>query len=157
MPRTSISARFSLRQRKSNVSCLHYNSTDPFFSYMQNNPNSLASFTPQDDWNDPFFTECSSVQTSCFKTNALRIFNSTYIYVNGAGLYSFFQNYDSACIDTTSCDTYKVVMEQSEGIHMYGLNTVAAVNMAVVDGVALAPGMSNVNTFCDTVMLFEYS
>lgn len=123
---------------------------------MQNNPNSLSSFTPQESWNDPFFKECTSVQLACYKTAALRVFNSTYIYVNGAGLYSFFNNYDSGCISTTSCDTYKVIMEQSEGIHMYGLNTVAAVYMAAVDGVALARGDANANTFCDTVALFEY-
>lgn len=74
----------------------------------------------------------------------------------GAGLYSFFNNYDSACIPTTSCDTYKVVMEKSEAVHIYGLNTVAAVNMAVVDGVPLARGDLNANTFADTVALFEY-
>lgn len=47
-------------------------------------------------------------------------------------------------------------MEQSEGIHIFGLNTVAAVNMAVVDGVPLARGDANANTFADTVALFEY-
>lgn len=47
-------------------------------------------------------------------------------------------------------------MEKSEAVHIYGLNTVAGVNMAVVDGVALARGDANHNTFADTVALFEY-
>lgn len=123
---------------------------------MQNNPNALASFTPQEKWNDPFFAECAPTQLVCYKTAAVRIVNSTYIYIYGAGLYSFFQNYDSACIKTKTCDTYKVIMEKSEGVHMYGLNTVAAVYMAAVDGIALARGDANANTFADTVALFEY-
>ena len=86
----------------------------------------------------------------------LRIYNSTYILVYGAGLYSFFDNYDSGCLLTSSCQQNMVSIEASEGIYLYALSTEGAQNMVEVDGVALVPEGLNGNNFCDTVAVFEY-
>ena len=121
---------------------------------MQNNPNSLSSFQPNSRYSDPTFDEC--YQATCYKTFALRLFNSTYTFVYGAGLYSFFNNYDQGCLLTESCQILMVSLEQSEGIYMYALNTKAAVNMVEVDKVAIVPQAANPNGFCQTVAVFEY-
>lgn len=121
---------------------------------MQDNPNALAAYTPNSVYSDPTFEEC--YQATCYKTFGLRLFNSTYIFVYGAGLYSFFNNYDQGCLITESCQILTVSLEQSEGIYMYALNTKAALNMVEVDQVAIVPQAANTNGFCQTVAVFEY-
>ena len=121
---------------------------------MQDNPNSLSSFQPNPVYSDPTFTEC--FQAPCYKTFGLRFFNSTYVLVYGAGLYSFFNNYDQGCLLTESCQILMVSLEQSEGIYMYSLSTKAALNMVEVDQVAIVPQAANPNGFCQTCALFEY-
>nr|OQO26207.1 hypothetical protein B0A51_06006 [Rachicladosporium sp. CCFEE 5018] len=123
-------------------------------AYMQNNPNSLSNYPPLAGWSDPDFTQC--YLPTCPKTFGLRIFNSTYIYNYGAGLYSFFNNYDGGCLLTTNCQQYTVSVEQSEAIYLYALNTVGTAIMVEVDQVALVPEAANGNTFADTVAIFEY-
>lgn len=122
--------------------------------YMQNNPNALSSYTPSAVYSDPTFSEC--YQPICYKTFGLRFFNSTYIYVYGAGLYSFFNNYDSGCLITENCQSLMVSLEQSEAIYVYALSTKAATNMVEVDQVAIVPQAPNTNGFCQTNAVFEY-
>lgn len=121
---------------------------------MQDNPNSLDPYVPTDRYSDPTFAEC--YQPTCYKTFGLRIFNSTYVFIYGTGLYSFFNNYDSGCLITGSCQQQVVSLEQSEGIYIYGLSTKASLNMVEVDGVSLVPQAANGNGFCETVAVFEY-
>lgn len=150
-------------------------------AYMQHNPNAVSSFTPQPGppWNDPtfencFLSNCAKVSPcpalspnvciipkytnpiSASQTQAVRIFNSTYIFAYGLGLYSFFQNYDSACVKTMNCDQYSVYIEQSQGIYLYGFSSVAAENMVVVDGISVVPARPNYATFANTIAVFEY-
>ncbi|KAH0272476.1 pectin lyase-like protein, partial [Aureobasidium melanogenum] len=103
-------------------------------AYMQNNPNAIVPYPPKSDWNDPDFSNCFT--SNCPKTWGLRIFNSTYIFVYGAGMYSFFNNYDSGCLATTNC-------QQN-------------MNLVEVDQVELVPAIANDNSFADTVAIFEY-
>ena len=121
---------------------------------MQDNPSALSSFDPNPAYSDPEFGEC--YQATCYKTFALRFFNSTYALVYGAGLYSFFNNYDQGCLITESCQILMVSLEQSEGIYLYALSTKAATNMIEVDRVAIVPQQANSNGFCQTVAVFEY-
>jgi glucan 1,3-beta-glucosidase len=121
---------------------------------MQNNPNALSAFQPLSEWNDPTFANCFT--SNCAKTWGMRIFNSTYIFVYGAGMYSFFNNYDGGCLTTTNCQQTMISVEQSQGIYMYVVNTVGTANMVSVDGVDLVPALANTNGFADTVAIFEY-
>lgn len=123
-------------------------------SYMQNNPNSLSSFQPEERYSDPTFENC--FLPTCPKTYGLVVKNSTSLFNYGAGLYSFFNNYDSGCLITENCQQFMVLVEKSEGVYLYGLSTKAAAIMVEVDGVALVPEGANVNTFCRTVAVFEY-
>lgn len=121
---------------------------------MQNNPSAIDPFPPKAAWSDPLFSEC--FLAICYKTIGLRVFNSTYIFNYGAGLYSFFNNYDQGCLLTENCQQYVVQLEQSEAIYLFALSTKAAANMVEVDGVALVPQAANPNGFCQTVAVFEY-
>lgn len=121
---------------------------------MQNNPNALASYQPLEEWSDPTFENC--FLPTCAKTYGIVIKNSQYLFNYGAGLYSFFNNYDSGCIITTNCQQFMVTVEKSEAIYLYGLSTIAAQTMVEVDGVSLVPEGANVNTFCRTIAVFEY-
>lgn len=115
-------------------------------SYMQNNPDALTPFAPLTAWSDPTFSNCFT--PTCYKTFGLRFFNSTYVLVYGAGLYSFFNNYDSGCILTLNCQQNMVSLEQSEGIYLFALNTEASEHMVEVDLVELVPQAANTNGFC---------
>jgi len=100
-------------------------------AYMQANPYSLTPFTPRADYSDPDFSWCT--QRTCYKTWALRIYNSTYVLNYGAGMYSFFDNYDSGCIQQQLCQEHITSIELSEGIYLYGYTTLASINMITVD------------------------
>ncbi|KAK1070653.1 hypothetical protein LTR33_010613 [Friedmanniomyces endolithicus] len=123
--------------------------------YAQDNPNSLDPFAPNSVYSDPTFSECSIIAI-CYKTYGLYLFNSTYIFIYGAGLYSFFNKYDQGCLLTENCQEYSVGMAESEGIYIYALSTKAASVMVEIDQVAVVPQARSPNGFCQTVALFEY-
>ncbi|KAF2164431.1 glycoside hydrolase family 55 protein [Zasmidium cellare ATCC 36951] len=126
-------------------------------AYMQSNPNAISAFPPKPGppWNDPDFSECFS--RGCFKTIAVRIFNSSYIFSYGAGLYSFFENYDTGCIMTNNCDERRIKIDQSQGIYVRGLANIAAQYMVQVDDLNLAPYVENESTdIFDNVAIIEY-
>lgn len=123
-------------------------------AYMEDNPNSITPFPPNSLYSDPTFGAC--FKATCFKTFGLRIYNSSYIYLYGAGMYSFFNNYDSGCLVTSNCQQTMVSVEMSEAIYLFVVNTVGAETMVQVDGVPIALNGLNVNGFTDTVALFEY-
>ena len=125
------------------------------YRYMQDNPNALTPFAPQTAYSDPTFAECYAA--TCFKTYGLRFFNSTYIFVYGAGLYSFFNGYDQGCLLTENCQQNVVGLEQSEAIYLYALSTKAAAYMVEIEQVDVVPQEMNTNGFCSTVALFEYA
>ena len=122
---------------------------------MQNNPSALSAHQPLASYSDPSaFQNC--FLATCAKTYGLAFYNSTSIFNYGAGLYSFFNNYDSGCLTTTNCQQYMVNVEKSEGIYLYGLNTVGVEVMVEVDGVSIVPEGANTNSFAETVAVFEY-
>lgn len=123
--------------------------------YYQANPNALVPFTPQSSWNDPDFASCKT--DSCRKAWGVRVLNTSDLYIYGAGLYSFFENYGQKCLDSESCQENMVEVDCSD-VHIYGLSTKASVNMVTAaDGEALVPQDENESNFCSTVALFELS
>ncbi|KAL4774483.1 pectate lyase superfamily protein-domain-containing protein [Aspergillus nidulans var. acristatus] len=120
--------------------------------YYQANPNALVPFTPQDSWNDPDFSYCTT--DACRKAWGLRVINSSSVYVYGAGLYSFFENYGQECLDG-SCQENMVQVDCSD-VHIFGLSTIASENMiSNSDGSSLVPQEGNKSTYCSTIALFE--
>ena len=121
--------------------------------YMQSNPVATAAFTPQTTYNDPTFATCTT--NTCKKSWGLRILDSSDILIYGAGLYSFFDNYDQTCLDTESCQENMVSLECSSDIYLWGLSTKASTNMVSVDGTAAVPQSANMDNYCSTIALFE--
>lgn len=86
---------------------------------------------------------------------AIRARNCQNVYVYGAGMYNFFNNYDQTCLNTEDCQSSMVDLDNNSGFHMYNINTKAAVNMVTENnGRALARGADNINGFCQTVNAF---
>ncbi|KAL4954266.1 pectate lyase superfamily protein-domain-containing protein [Aspergillus filifer] len=120
--------------------------------YFQSNPDALVPFTPQESWNDPDFSYCTT--EACKKAWGLRVIDSSNIYVYGAGLYSFFENYGQECLGD-SCQENMVQVDCSD-VHIFGLSTIASANMiASTDGSSLVPQEGNESTYCSTIALFE--
>lgn len=123
--------------------------------YYQSNPNALTPYTPQKSWNDPDFSTCKTA--SCRKAWGLRVINSSDLFVYGAGLYSFFENYAQSCLNSEDCQENMVEIDCSD-VHIYGLNTKAAVNMITSpEGKSMVPNHENVSNYCSTIALFEQS
>ncbi|KAI0797623.1 exo-beta-1,3-glucanase [Abortiporus biennis] len=85
---------------------------------------------------------------------ALSVQNSQNIIVFGAGLYSFFQNYGQACLDTTSCQTQILDIDSGSTIWVYSLSTVGVTNMLSVSGQGVVPASTNPNGFQDTMTVW---
>ncbi|EAW07389.1 exo-beta-1,3-glucanase Exg0 [Aspergillus clavatus NRRL 1] len=123
--------------------------------YYQSNPDALTPFTPQASWHDPTFAQCTTA--GCRKAWGLRVMNTSDMFVYGAGLYSFFENYEQSCLATESCQENMVEVDCSD-IHLYGLSTKASTNMITSsDGAGLVPQDENRSNFCSTIALFEQS
>lgn len=123
--------------------------------YYQSNPNALTPFTSQSSWNDPDFSGCTTA--SCRKAWGLRVLNSKDLFVYGAGLYSFFENYTQSCLQSEDCQENMVEVDCSD-VHLYGLSTKAAVNMVTSSGgKSMVPQVENTSNFCSTIALFEQS
>jgi glucan 1,3-beta-glucosidase len=125
--------------------------------YFQANPNAITPFNVNAQYMDPDFSQfCSAANSAlCPKAWGLRITDSTDVIVMGAGLYSFFDNYDQTCLQTQSCQNNMVDLEGSSGIHLYGLSTKAATNMVTLNGASAALDADNRNNFCATIAQFS--
>ena len=118
--------------------------------YYQGNPDARTPYASQTLLADPSFDSCTGA--TCARAWGLRIVNSTDVFIYGAGLYSFFDNYDQTCLDTEDCQENMVSVESSQA-YIYGLNTKASTNMVLVDGVSVAVDADNRNNFCATLAL----
>lgn len=120
----------------------------------QSNPNALQPFTPSTAFADPTFSSCTS--NSCKKAWGLRIVSSSGILVYGAGLYSFFENYDQTCLKTESCQENMVSIEQCSGdVYLWGLSTKASTSMVMLDNQSVVPQNTNRNNFCSSIAVFK--
>lgn len=122
--------------------------------YYQSNPNAMVPFTPQKEaWNDPDFSACTT--NACKKSWGLRVLESSDVYIYGAGLYSFFDNYSQTCLDTESCQENMVEVDCSD-VKIYGLSTKASMNMVTSsEGKSLVLQSDNESNFCATIGLFQ--
>ncbi|KAH6677590.1 pectate lyase superfamily protein-domain-containing protein [Halenospora varia] len=129
-------------------------------AYYQPSPNALQPFAKQSFWNDPDFKrKCKNIDGNCAEGWGLRIINSNNIAIYGAGLYSFFNNYSTACSEhnsTTPCQSRIFSIEgRSSNIHIYNLNTIGVEQMITKDGIEIARKRDNGNVFPETVAIFR--
>jgi glucan 1,3-beta-glucosidase len=124
--------------------------------YFQGNPDATTPFTVNAKYNDPDFAAFCGANPApgCAKAWGLRAVASKDVFVYGAGLYSFFDNYDQTCLDGEKCQSNMVSLEQSD-VTLYGLSTKAATNMVTVNSQSAALQADNTNTFCQTLAFFR--
>lgn len=121
--------------------------------YMQSNPGAKTPYYPQlDRWADPTFTICANNDATCQKSWGLRIQGGKNVFIYGAGLYSFFDNYDQTCVNSNNCQKHMVsVQSASQNVWLFALSTKAAVNMLTLNGSPAVKDSDNRSNFCATI------
>ncbi|KAK1756301.1 pectate lyase superfamily protein-domain-containing protein [Echria macrotheca] len=124
--------------------------------YYQGNPVATSPFDVNAKFGDPDFTKACAGDNSgtCERAWGVRAVNSKDVFIYGAGLYSFFDNYNQDCLKTQSCQANMVSLEDS-AVHFFGLSTKASTNMLTVNGQSAALDADNRNNFCATLALFQ--
>ena len=74
---------------------------------------------------DPTFT-CKDGKDSCKTAWALRIIDSTNIYMHSLGLYSFFVNYAQDCLKTFNCQDRLLEVKGSKNVALFNIFTIGA-------------------------------
>ncbi|KAL2784836.1 pectate lyase superfamily protein-domain-containing protein [Aspergillus keveii] len=127
-------------------------------AYYQSNPNALIPFTPNPAIHDPDFgTTCEGKEGNCAVGWALRVVDSQDLYAYGAGLYSFFDNYDAACSAYGSehnCQNSIFSIEGDSSITVYNLNVLGSQSMVDRDGQSLASYADNIGVFTNNIAYF---
>jgi len=120
--------------------------------YFQPTPSAPSPFKTGLFSNDPKFSNCSSGDTRCATSWAVRIFDSSTIYVLGAGLYSWFNDYDQTCLNTEDCQSRGFEIQQSFDIWISNLCTKAMVEMISPTGSVPTYARDNVNGFLSSIL-----
>ncbi|KAM0665192.1 hypothetical protein ACQRIU_005453 [Beauveria bassiana] len=95
-------------------------------AYMQGNPDAKVPFKYNAKYSDPDFSNCTGPK--CARTWGLRAVDSSDILIYGAGLYSFFDNYDQKCVNGNDCQDH-ILDIQNSSVHIFGLATKSSINM----------------------------
>ena len=127
--------------------------------YYQPNPSAPTPWTPNTSLNDPTWS-CSG---TCAMAWGLRILDSSNLLVYGAGLYSFFNNYDVTCSfapnsGAARCQQQIATLDGSySSLSFYGFSTVSVDNMLVTNGGSsvVAYANDNLNVYNDCVAIFH--
>ncbi|KAF3935337.1 hypothetical protein ABW19_dt0208341 [Dactylella cylindrospora] len=114
--------------------------------YFQSQPMAPTPFKVSEDGTglfpeDPNFYNCDTATSLklCSVSWALRILDSTDIYIYGVGFYSWFQDYYSqACVPLEACQQSLIETSFSEKIFMYGIATKGAQEVVTPNGATLA-------------------
>ncbi|KAK4442884.1 pectate lyase superfamily protein-domain-containing protein [Podospora aff. communis PSN243] len=122
-------------------------------AYYQPNPDATIPFAALPEWYDPVFKTGESGW-------GLRVVDSDGILVYGAGLYSFFDNYNVSCAQIgvkaeDKCQKRIFSVEDSE-INVYNLNTVGTHMMITQDGKDLNEFSDFINGFVQTILVYRY-
>ncbi|KAI3538503.1 hypothetical protein CSPX01_09431 [Colletotrichum filicis] len=121
--------------------------------YFQPVPKAPTPFTTGLFPNDPTFSGCvASSSATCAVSWAVRIIDSSSIYMLGAGLYSWFIDYSQDCLDTENCQERAMEVQQSKDIWIYNLCTKAIVEMVSPLGSVPTYAKDNVNGFLASVL-----
>lgn len=132
-------------------------------AYYQPNPNATIPFAPVASIHDPVFpktpytTGTKGVKVPNAEGYGLRVVNSTTLSFYGAGLYSFFNNYKTACSDqgnSSVCQSRILSLEKSSA-YLYDLHTVGTRVMLTQDGKDVIDWSVNQAGFSDEVAAFK--
>ncbi|KAJ4230740.1 hypothetical protein NW757_013954 [Fusarium falciforme] len=101
---------------------------------------------------DPSFQDCKTDRVGCYSSWALRIVDSSAIYVLGAGLYSWFSNYDKKCVDKGNCQDRAVEVQQSDGLWIYNLCTKGTLEMVSPYNGSATLAKDNINGYLSSIL-----
>lgn len=121
----------------SNIFIGHMQTETPYY---QPEPNVLLfAYSPgQGNFTmDPTFTDCSDA--NCLSSWALRMINSTNIFIYSAGFYSFFDNLKLGCGSQQNCQEHLVETNYVGNLNMYNLFTYGSVELVSPAGGSLSP------------------
>ncbi|THH06760.1 hypothetical protein EW145_g3870 [Phellinidium pouzarii] len=116
--------------------------------YYQPNPAPPTPFTSNSAYEDPAYSASQSMAW------AVSITNSQNIIIFGAGLYSFFQDYNQACLDSNSCQSQIFNIDSGSTVAVYSLSTVAATFQLSVSGTGVINQAANRNGLQSTVTVW---
>lgn len=123
--------------------------------YWQPRPPAPEPFPALSAYNDPTYSECASDSRTCRMAWGLRSVGSSNVYLYGAGLYNFFNDYDQTCLNTEDCQDAMVSLENNSRFYGFNINTKASKNIIVGSNrKTLAAQADNKNTFCQGVNAF---
>ncbi|KAI0397046.1 pectate lyase superfamily protein-domain-containing protein [Xylariaceae sp. FL0594] len=104
------------------------NAANVFFGHMQTetpyyqpNPVATKPYTAGKFPSDPTFSNCAD--DYCKSAWALRVLNSTNVFVYSAGFYSFFQNNELGCTAEEECQLAMIETNYAHGLWMYNIFT----------------------------------
>jgi glucan 1,3-beta-glucosidase len=131
--------------------------------YWQPNPDARSLPYPfSAALNDPDYAKVCPAGLVC-DAYGLRILNSQGIYIYGAGLYSFFKNYDVSCSSPDAPNGFRDCQNRifsiegsTTGVNIYALSEVGARQMVTIDGVDKASWSDNLSVYSNTIGLFTY-
>lgn len=96
---------------------------------------------------DPTFDMCGSNTTSCNSAWAIIIQWTNMVFIDGAGLYSWFQNYNQACVNNNTCQQRLVNIFHSGNLLLNHLVTIGSVEV-------VTPAISN--TYNDIIYAVDH-
>ncbi|KAK8059107.1 glucan 1-3-beta-glucosidase [Apiospora saccharicola] len=98
--------------------------------YFQPEPLAPHPFTPGKSFaSDPTFDDCTT--DACRTSWGMRILDSKNITVHGAGLYSFFQNFQQNCTNAHNCQESILEVQNSHDVAIFNIFTVGTENVAL--------------------------
>lgn len=122
--------------------------------YYQPVPQAPRPFIPGTFANDPTFDNCGTESTTCAVSWAVRVIDSTSIWILGSGLYSWFSDYSQKCLDTNSCQMRAFEIEQSYNIWLYNLCTRAIVEMVTPFKGTPTYAKDNINGLLSSILVW---
>lgn len=125
--------------------------------YYQPDPDAKHSPYPTNPFLfDPDFRNCLPGNCDAL---GLRVLNTQNLAIWGAGHYSFFNNYSTACSDylgPTNCQSEIVNIEgRNDNFQVFCLTTIGTTSMVVLAGTSVASYKDNIDTYADTIALFS--
>ncbi|KAJ6500482.1 exo-beta-1,3-glucanase [Mycena sanguinolenta] len=112
--------------------------------YFQPAPAAPSPFSVNNAFHDPSFNGVSSAW-------ALNVANSSNIIVFGAGLYSFYSNYDQTCLTPINCQDQIVNIDSTSSVYIYSLQTIGTTWQLSIGETGVVNQASDVNGFAATL------
>ncbi|KAH7303156.1 pectate lyase superfamily protein-domain-containing protein, partial [Stachybotrys elegans] len=102
-----------------NIFMTHIQTETPYYQPTPDasEPYALGAFR-----GDPMFGDCDP-GSKCLEAWALRVLNSRDVLIYSAGMYSFFWNYDQACLDDETCQQRLVETSYTERLWLFNVFT----------------------------------